>query len=154
MNADEAALRSTFAAADLALPAPAGTPVTLVQLQARSRRRQVWHAALLLLGLGCGGSALAWWRLPPSGGESAPALAIASPTLAALPTWDEWRERLTQLEVRCRELAAASAATDEILAASACTAVRAKAIAEHVALVCAEVHTGAAEPNSVRGTPR
>lgn len=154
MNADEAALRSTFAAADLALPAPAGTPVTLVQLQARSRRRQVWQAALLLLGLGCGGSALAWWRLPSPCGGSAPALAVALPTWDALPTWVEWRERLIQLELRCRELAAASAATDEVLAASACTAVRAKAIAEHVALVCAEVRTEAAEPNSVRGTPR
>lgn len=163
MSADDHRLRAAFAAADVALPAPAGAPITLARLQARLRRRQASCAALLLVGLGLVGSSMAAWQRPvaPSepgaeSGSAAGMLASGVPAsgMAIASSWDEWGARLARLQALCRESAAAASALDEQFAAAGLAAARTRAIDQHLTLVCAGPSAGAVDRTPLQGTAR
>jgi hypothetical protein len=124
---DDRDLRALLAAADAALPPPAGMIVTAATLHARLRRRRLQHALMATLLVSAGAAVFAVLRAPAvRGAESQPLAAAVRAGFAA---------ELADLRSRLARLDAQGAAIEAELARCELAATRAAAAHEHFQLV-------------------
>jgi len=128
---DDRDLRALLAAADAALPPPAGSIVTAASLHARLCRRRLHRALVATLLLSAGAATLAVARAPAAttGPTGAPPQALAAALRA------DFAAELADLSSRLARLDAQGAAIEAELARCGLAATRAAAAHEHFARV-------------------